>query len=500
MSRSKKFDSRKSLTVKPVEKLLEIIAEDVIKSAKMSFDDWQELNPNPFAPLAIPISPGHHFPVTQDGVNAAHELTEQTWQEREDLRQTITRNEFDKLSFTAIGQTIQNSPKNLPENVENDDSTKDVDDTFYIVLATDYNENLHQLIDQAQHDVDRHIPSHLFHDDQGVPAFSVGPVDFRPRQDWIDRFVSDSKEHALVMQVEKGELHIGELRRQAHLSESEKTTYNAWTILRSLGNYSWVATLRLSGHGLAQSHHKASIIVGLAIDAIGLRFHVDAARRFTKSGRQHLFAEDLLATSTSGSFLYGTSVKMPGLASKPGELSTKMLAEREFLDAAGTILEAYVQGRQSGKAPHLVERWVNALYWVGEARRETSDFMAVVNYGCAADGLSGAGGNATEMVKFAKAALNPQGEPTPTGTLTIEDAVTIVYRERRNKLAHGEMPGLLEDLSEPRVTGDSLLVHLFDATTIELADIVANRPEILEIPEKHAYRAFKCSLTQRKTT
>lgn len=499
MSRSNKFENRKNLTAKPVEELLEIISTDMIQTAKMSFDDWQELNPNPFTPLAIPVSPGHHFPVTQNGVNAAHELTEQTWQEREDFRQTVTRNEFDKLSFTAIGQTILNSSKNLPENVENDDSTREVDDAFFIALATDYTENLNQLIDQARHDIDRHIQCHLFHDDQKVPAFSVGPVDFRPRQDWIDRFVTDSQEHALVMQVEKGELHIDELRRQAFLPEGERTIYNAWTILSSLGNYSWVATLRLSGHGISQSHQKASIIVGLAIDAIGLRFHVDAARRFTKSGRQHLFVEDRLATSTSGSFLHGTSVQVPGLASKPGEFATKMLAEREFLDAAGTILEAYVQGRQSGKAQHLVERWVNALYWVGEARRETSDFMAVVNYGCAADGLSGAGGNAIEMTKFAKAALNPKEEPTPTDTMTIEDAVSIVYREGRNKLAHGEMSGLLEDLSAPRVTGDSLLVSLFDAATIGLADIVANRPEIFDISEKHAYRAFKCRLKQRAT-
>jgi hypothetical protein len=188
---------------------------------------------------------------------------------------------------------------------------------------------------------------------------------------------------------------------------------------------------------------------------------------------------------------------MPGLGSKLGALAGKMAAERPFLDAAGRVLGAYVQGRQTGRAPHLVERWANALYWVGDARREASDFMAIVNYGCAADGLSGAGGDATTMTNFAEAALNPKGQPTPAGSLSIADAVTVVYREGRNKLAHGEMSGLLEDLAKTRTIGDALLVNLFDAVTPELANIIANRPQILALDEKHAYRAFQERLRQR---
>jgi hypothetical protein len=253
----------------------------------------------------------------------------------------------------------------------------------------------------------------------------------------------------------------------------------------------------MEGHELRQSHHKASIIVGLAIDAIGLRFQVEDARRFAKVGRQHLFSEDRLATSPDGSFLRGWSAQMPGLGSAPGALVAKMRAERPFLDAAGKLLHAYVQGRQTGRAPHLVERWANALYWVGEARREASDFMAVVNYGCAADGLSCAGGDAAVMTAFAEAALNPKGQPSKPGSLSIADAVTKVYREGRNKLVHGEMAGLLEDLSETRAVGDALLATLFDAVTFEFAAVIDQRPAILTLPEKHAYRALEARLKQR---
>lgn len=175
-----------------------------------------------------------------------------------------------------------------------------------------------------------------------------------------------------------------------------------------------------------------------------------------------------------------------------------MTAERPFLDAAGVILEAYVRGRQTGRAPHLIERWANALYWVGEARREESDFMAVVNYGCAADGLSGAGGDAAVMTEFAKVALNPKGEPTLPGEISVEDAVTTVYREGRNKLAHGEMPGLFEDLTRLRTIGDQLLVYLFDACTFALAAALKDKPDFFKVDERAAYKAFMAFLRQRR--
>lgn len=496
MARSNKLGGRKKSPEKPIEKLFETIVEDVVKTATLPFNDWWALSPSPFVPLAIPISQGREYRVTQIGVDAAHELTRQIWKKRGDFRQTITREEFAKLSFTAIGQTIMNGHTHLPQDIQDGDTTL-VDDSFYVALAADYVDILNGLTDQARSDVDRHIPCHLFHSDQQVPAFSVGPVEFRPRVEWIDRFVTNAAELAHVRQVETGSLHMEDLRQQALVPDCARDLYNAWSVLNALRGFTWVATIRMTGHELNRSHEKASTIVGLAIDAIALRFQVEDARRFIKAGRQHLFAEDRLATSIDGAFLQGWSMQMPGLGSKPGALAAKMSAERPFLDAAGCILNAYVQGRQTERAPHLVERWANALYWVGEARREASDFMAIVDYGCAADGLSGAGGDSNKMIEFANAALNPKEELAPTGSMSIDEAVTTIYREGRNKLAHGETPGLLEDLSRPRVIGDVLLMSLFDVVTVELAEIIANRPQILTVDEKHAYRAMQDRLRQR---
>lgn len=494
MARTSKHSGRPA-PQETTEQLLDTILKDILRAAAMPHDDWWTLSPFPGAPLAIPVDVGREYRVTQAGVDAAHQLTDQTWRKREDFRQTIGRPEFNKLSFRAIGESILNSRSHLASDKTSESGS--TMDGVLAAMAADYVRNLDRLANAARPDVDRHIPCQLFHSDQCVPAFSVGPVEFLPREDWLARYVRDAVQLDHIRQVQNGALSYDELLRRASEKGSDRNLFGAWEILKALRNFAWVATIRMVGHELRQSHQKASIIVGLAIDAVGLRFQVEDARRFTKAGRQHLFSENRLATTTDGHFLQGASVQMPGVGAAPGALTAKMRAERPFLDAAGKVLHAYIRGRAIGRAPHLVERWSNALYWVGEARREVSDFMAIVNYGCAVDGLSGAGGSAAAMTSFAEAALNRKGEPTLPGFLSVADAVTKVYNEGRNKLAHGEMPGLLEDLSSVRITGDALLVNLFDAITFELAIVLDTRPQILTVEEKHAYRAFETRLKQR---
>lgn len=493
MARENKFGSSGGAKETPAGKLMETIVEDVIAAKAMTDEEWLNLSANPLAPLAIPVSQGGQYRVTQAGVNAAHMLTKQRWKSCDNLRQTIDRETFKKLSFQAIGDTLRGWSSHLPEVPEGQrEQEVELGDDFYAARVDDYQARLQQLATSASPDVDRHIPCHLFHSDQAVPAFAVGPVQFLPRAEWLDSFVKDSEVRKLIRQVEAGELDMEELTARSAAAEDGRCASHALNVLRTLRHYSWVATIRMEGHEHARSHFKASVVVGLAIDAIGLRFQVEDARRFTKAGRQHLFGENRLATTLDGRILRGSSVQIPGIGGRPGELAARMAGEQSFLDAAGCILQHYVDGRQSGHALHLVERWANALYWVGEARREASDFMAVVNYGCAADGLSGAGGKASAMTSFAETALKPKG------ALTVDAAVRKVYREGRNKLAHGEMSGLLEDLAEPRAVGEALLSALFDVVTPVLADLLQNEPNLPMLDEKQAYRLLEAKLAANK--
>ena len=484
-----------------VQALLGTILEDIVKAAAMPEHDWQALSQFPLPPPAIPVPVGREYPATLAGIDAAHQLTDHVWKEREDYRQTIEREAFDHLSLSAIGQAIQAAITRLHKEAGDADGSVELESAFYQDLAAEFWNILGSLAEEIRNDVDRHIPCTFFHEDQLVPAFSVGPVEFLPRADWIERFIRDRETRTLVDEVEQGQTKIDEVRRRVLKPDSEPAIRNALTAIDFLRGFSWVGTIRAIGHEARQSHRKMSTIVGLAIDAVGLRFHRDDARRFTKAGRAHLFGEDRLATAVDGGRLIrGSSANMPGLGSAPGALAAKMQEEHEFLDAAGMILNAYLKSRQKTGAPHLVEAWVNALHWIGEARRDEPDFMAVVKYGCAADMLSGAGGKSRAITEFAEAALTPReaGE-SHDSALTVAKAVKMVYVEGRSKLAHGETPGLLEDFSEPRKVGDFLLANLFYVVTLVLADIIADEDScVLGVSKKHAYRCLKERMRRRQ--
>lgn len=485
MSRSRKINKNKDKIEVPA--VLQVILEDVVETSSMPFDEWFSLSPFPAPQLAIPVSNNREYRVTQRGVDAAHKLTEDSWCQNKEFSQTVNREKFNRLSFQAIGDTLLNSPSHLSESMEGE-----VPDSVFDAMALDYSAYLKDLVNASLFDAIRHIPCHLFHSDQKVPEFKIGPVHFFPRSKWIEKYVLNSTEKQYVLEVESGVQSIEKLREQSSRDSKNRELMNAIDVLRFLRNYSWVATVQLRKHDLTQSHSKASIIVGLAIDALGLRFHKEDAVRFSKAGRQHLFNEDRVATLPDGKFLYGWSSQLPGIGGRPGSLVEKMEAEAFFFNAAGNLLSIYLDGRQTGAALHLVERWVNALYWVGEARRELSDFMAVIDYGCAVDGLTGASGTADEISSFVQSALVGDAENSPESVVKINEMVDRVYREGRNKLAHGESPGLFEDLHQNRHLGEELLSILMNVVTVELSEYLEEKLDTLsQLDYKIACRALK---------
>ena len=484
MARSRNHSSNGSPSPS-VGSLLELIIADVIATQTMSTKDWWAQNSNdPLVSMAIPTANRREYRVTQKGIDAAHSLTQQTWDKRESLRQLTERKRFDQISFTAIGETIAGAKALFRVG----DGEKDDDAAFWTTLAAEYDRNLDRLSQATRGDTDRHIPCHLFDADQRVESFSIGPVCFLPREDWVARFVSEPAVADIVRAVGCGDRSADALREEALALGSKEVVFQAWEIVAFLRRYGWVATIRLIDHESGRSQQKASILIGLAIDALGLRFQAGDATRFAKSDRAQLVGDIRFATTLSGKVLHGSTFHRAGLGSAPGKLAAKVLGERLWLDAAGAVLAAYVSARQSGRAAHIIERWANALYWVGEARREPSDFMAVVHYGCALDGLTGAGGSIKPMTDFAEAALAPAPESAGGAGVPIAEAVRPVYAEGRNKLAHGEMPELLEDLGDVRRLGDDLLVHLFDRVTLDLAEAIVTTPLKLDIPSDHAIR------------
>ena len=477
---------------------LRVIIEDIFKTSKIPVLDWLKMSKIPFRPLAIPISIGKEYRVSQLGVDAAYELTDHTWKRRKELKEKMVKKTFDGLSFQAIGRAIETTSNHHVEAVNNSKISGEIDTDVYQQMAQEYRDCLDGLIDQVCLDFDQHIPCTLFHEDQMVPSFSVGPVVFRPRKDWIECFVKDQETKSIVHKLEQGELKIEKVQQRSFEPDCGRPIRDALTITNLLKGFSWVGTIRSEGHELVWSQRKMSTIVDLAIDLVGTRFDANRARRFTSASRAHLYVEDRLATSVAdGHLFHSVRMNVPGLGARPGELAKTMSDAKEFLSNAGRIMCLYLKSREEGSVHPLVERWLNALYWIGQGRLEVSDFKAVVNFGCALDLISKGGGDLKAITNFVEAALKPREneEEITEDKMSVAKAVKEVYLEGRSKLLHGNRPGVLEDFSEARGVGDFLLVHLFDRVTAAIVMLLIDgSSKMLKRKNKELFRLLKGQL------
>jgi hypothetical protein len=362
MARGSKHSKDSQPTRSTVE-LLELILNEVIRVGPMSpAECMAEFTTPQFPPPIIPVSDGRGYQASQAAIDAAHELTSATFTDRRDLQQTLAPEAFARLSWLAIGAALAASPTHL-----NPAEGNLVGDAFYAAMESDYRSTLESLVASATVDIYRHIPCDLFHPNQGVPPFNIGPVQFLTRDKWLARFVPSQKRRDYVQQVSDGHLSPKQLLDLSTGNTADRDAYAAWTVVNFLRAHDWVASILIERHEPAQSHHKATVLVGLALDALGLLFEAQDAIKLTKAGRQHLYSEDRLATGTNGEIYGGASVQMPSLGAAPGYLAKLIAGQAPFLGAAGKVLDAYVQGRETGEAPNLVERWAKRS--TGSARR-----------------------------------------------------------------------------------------------------------------------------------
>ncbi|MGK6323733.1 hypothetical protein ACMGDM_11700 [Sphingomonas sp. DT-51] len=295
----------RSKSTTPIEELFDIILDDVIKAGAMPWEEWHALWEHPFTPMAIPTSDGRQYQFTQNGANAAHTLTSQVWAARQDYRAAFIRKVFERESFKAIGEAVSLCKSHLPDD---ESGASEPTPEFIKAVVRDYEQSLDDLAAKVKRTLRRHIPCHLFHRDQKVPAFKVGPINFRPRDDWASRYVLDPPVRQLLDRFERGEITRDDLRRAVHDGRDDGRDdgeTDAIELIDFLGNYDWVGTVTIEGSDAGRGPEKASALIGLALDVVGLRFTLEDARSFAKAGQQHQSHEARLATNEAGQFAKG---------------------------------------------------------------------------------------------------------------------------------------------------------------------------------------------------
>jgi hypothetical protein len=134
--------------------------------------------------------------------------------------------------------------------------------------------------------------------------------------------------------------------------------------------------------------------------------------------------------------------------------------------AIGEALAAFVSVQQAGNCPELMCRWVEAMYWFGQARRERNEFISLVRLGVALDVLA-KGGKAEGILELARAAFGKADDDViASGNRTLKQVVKTLYNDGRSKIAHGGTLALLQELPIELGLADNFAAHILAAYVV----------------------------------
>jgi hypothetical protein len=372
-------------------------------------------------PAMIPGKDGSRE-ITKDGIAALHRLGRKWHENDAAVKLAISRSAAQELSVLAFGNLIDVS-STLP-------GTALIKDEFLRLM--------HERLDKQTRRTYFYFPVRLF-EQQDVPTFSIGPVYFYRRLDWID---------AVEKVMGKTPPWKDDVLRQWDTGNVTSADRDAEEVLKFVGPCAWIATIAIDGRHMSRSSSCAATATVVAIDALGLGLDQKTAKGLRAPGDRVdiSMSRAFSQFEGAGGFNTSTSVDVPNIGGKPGAQANYLHDLRKLHADSGKALQDFVDLAPSGSCPTLMRRWIEAMYWFGQARREKSDFIALVKIGVALDVLA-KGGKNKGILALASAimSLAPQDAVTNDGQ-SLASFVKKLYDEGRSKIAHGGSLALLQEL------------------------------------------------------
>jgi hypothetical protein len=424
------------------ENLQELIHVALSAIAKLQSDQTEAdsvfANGTPFPPT-IPLQDGRVVLITRDGYDALCKfglLWRKTSKSTESL---ITTTSAERWARECFGEALSD------ESITNCTT----DSIALDVLINLLDKRVQGLTESITH----YFPCHIFDDQSRIDCFAIGPVSFHSRLDWIAH---------VEKQADKALPWSNRVIKNWYPEEGmeEETDFDpiADTVSEATKICKWVAAISIPKTEYSRSHERASTTVRLALDAFGLGLERKGANCLRGPGDEIRSTDTYSLVQIPGQDIHwGFSTDLPVLGYK--DSLKKYLASTEpFRNAAGQALTSFINPNSNLALPTLNQRWCDALFWFGEARRDKTSFMALVRYGMALDILA-KGTRKKGIVNLLSALFNlkPNDIIIAADGSTLDKVIIKIYNEGRSQFGHGGRAGLLQDLP--------ISVHVADQIT-----------------------------------
>lgn len=283
-----------------------------------------------------------------------------------------------------------------------------------------------------------------------IDPFSIGPVRFENRHDWLDRKVLEqdisSTSQKRILRSWNGE----QLRKRKPSPESELES----SILKAIDSCPYVCSIQTKSLGKEAGLEKAAMAARLAITSIALLWETPS--RILEGFR-------LLQDSNSKQLvdLYFTpnTITLPGLrfshmphgpSISNEEWSEVVNNSPTHFEAAEEVISYYLCPTINRKRDKLVTVLAHSLLWFSEACREPMALISIVKFAASLDSL--ANGKGVEAIcRMINARLQMPGSRSIfSGGPSVKSTIKKIYSQARSLTIHGANDKLGLDWSQTR--------------------------------------------------
>lgn len=392
--------------------------------------EW--LKSQPFPPPSIPLRNRGVCLITEDGLRALHEFGRRWREEDATRRNRIDAETAEQLAARVFGDMIDGEAlKDMPPDT-------DAKRAFKALLEAN--------LDAASHEIEYYFSCRLF-DDEHVPPFEIGPVCFRKRGEWLEGVAVRADPTKTPWTGHVGAYWAG----KAALPDKELTAKAVAEEFIS----NWVAIVRVSRRTRRNAQETAEVAVRIAIDTLGLLLQASMAANLRGPGDEIRARLKRVFSQMKGRDIsYSSLLDMPRLAQRPGDYAAFISDTKPLRDAAGKAIATLLELPPTTRLPNLYLRWVEAMHWFGEARRETVPRIALFKIGITLDVLA-QGKRAKGILDLCCDLFDMRSNDTATSTgKDLKWLVDTIYNDGRSQIAHGGHLFLQADLPISRQDAD----------------------------------------------
>lgn len=331
-----------------------------------------------------------------------------------------------------------------------EDLSKTGDKTAIKIMRT----SIEEQIANITHEYTHYFPAWTVGLESEKP-FSIGPVRFLTRNQWIDTVDFPKSEKEMFLASPEVNFRWKEILKQALLKPRDLRPPEglAGVVYSAVNECPSLLEVTIRNYEKEYSRKLAKLVCRTALDAISLG--LGGAEFFHQQTLQEERLPPVASSSLIGSngFLWlpgiSLSKRIPRLSSA---LATQALGDmKNLLPAFASILYGLVNPADH-KHPKLANRWATALDWFGEGNRESSDAIALAKLGTCLDVLSS--GGRYEGIAQMVTHLTGIGEDTHVieepMPRTLKQLVKDIYDDGRSKILHGTYFDRLESFARER--------------------------------------------------